>query len=115
MGDVIDGIGLAFNILSFVASLAFMAFWFRMIGRFMREAMAGLNPTFNRNPPSGKVLLRRLWCRHRAVARVRNGYGLNYTACTACGIDVSKGNISIQPWSTCRASGSGATLGSCLL
>lgn len=91
MGDVIDGIGLVFNILSFLVSLAFMAFWFTMVGRFMREAMAGLNPTFSRNPPSTRVMFRRLWCQHRAVARVRNSYGLNYTACTTCGTDVNRG------------------------
>lgn len=91
MGDVIDGISLAFQILSFVVTLGFAAFWFTMVGRFMREAMAGLNPTFSRNPPSFKVAVRRLWCTHKGVSRVQNAWGLKYTACTNCGFDVNRG------------------------
>lgn len=91
MSDLIDGLSLGFQILSFAVSLAFMAFWFKMMGRFMREALSGLNPTFSRNPPSAKVMLRRMYCSHRSVSRVRNSYGLNYTACTNCGKDVNHG------------------------
>lgn len=91
MGDVIDGLSLTLSFLSFVVMLAFMAFWFTMVGRFMREALSGLNPTLARDPPSAKVMVRRLYCRHRLVARVKNSWGLNYTACTGCGVDVNRG------------------------
>lgn len=91
MGDVIDGLNLALNFLSWIVGLCFMAFWFSMAGRFMRDLAASINPTFNRNPPTAKVMLRRLWCSHRDVSRVRNSWGLNYTACTMCGKDVNYG------------------------
>lgn len=91
MSNTIDGLSLGLDFIQWAVSLAFMAFWFKMMGRFMREAMASVNPTFNRNPPSAKVSMRRIWCKHTHVSRLRNSYGLNYTGCTSCGVDVNRG------------------------
>lgn len=91
MSDLVDGLTLGFQVFSWIVGLFFMAYWFRAMGNFNRSVMASLNPTFNRNPPSGKVALRRLWCSHRHVSRVRNSWGLQYTACTSCGKDVNLG------------------------
>jgi hypothetical protein len=93
LSDVIDGLGLALGMLQFVVSLAFMAFWFKMMGNFMRQALSGLNPTLARHKPTGKVAIRRLWCRHRHVSRIKDEYGRAYTACTACGHDVNQGKF----------------------
>lgn len=91
MGDVIDGLALGLGVLQFAVFLGFMAYWFSRMGRFSREVASALNPTLARDPPSDKVLLRRMYCRHRQVSRVRNAYGTRYTACVACGVDVNRG------------------------
>lgn len=91
MSDLIDGLTLGFQVFTWAVSMCFMAFWFTMMGRFMREAMVGLNPSFNRNPPTGKVAILRLLCSHRHVSRVQNSWGTKYTACTRCGKDVNRG------------------------
>lgn len=91
MSDLIDGLTLGFQVFTWLVSLAFMAFWFRAIGNFSRQLAGSINPTFNRDQPSQKVSIRRIWCQHRHVSRVRNSWGLQYTACTACGHDVNRG------------------------
>lgn len=91
MGDVIDSLQLGLGVLQFAIMLGFLAYWFTRMGRFSRELASALNPTFRRDPPGDKVLLRRLFCSHREISRVRNAYGLQYTACTRCGIDVNAG------------------------
>lgn len=91
MSDLIDGLTLGFQVFTWFIGLCFMAFWFKATGNFMRQAMSGLNPTFNRNPPSQKVAFRRFFCRHRHVSNVKDQYGRHYLACTACGHDVNHG------------------------
>lgn len=41
--------------------------------------------------PSFRVMARRLWCRHKHVARVRARYGRITTLCTNCAKDVNRG------------------------
>lgn len=41
--------------------------------------------------PSFKVMVRRLWCRHRNVAVIRGVYGRRTTACVSCAKDVNRG------------------------
>jgi hypothetical protein len=91
MSDLIDGLHFGFDFLQWMVGLAFMAFWFRAVGRLVREGMRGLNPSLGRDPPSGTIAIRRMWCRHTHISRVRNAWGLNYTACTKCGSDVNAG------------------------
>lgn len=91
MSDLIDGLTLGFSVFTWIVSLCFMAFWFRAIGSFMRQALGGMNPALARDPPTFKVSILRVFCRHHDVSRVQNSWGTKYTACTRCGINVNLG------------------------
>lgn len=43
------------------------------------------------DPAAPNVLLRRLFCKHRVIARVKDPWGRQYTGCAACGTDVNAG------------------------
>ena len=57
-----------------------------MVTRVTETLKKGAGPL-----PSTKVLLRRIWCRHRHVARTRGRYGQSMTACVRCSKDVNAG------------------------
>jgi len=97
MSDLIDGLRLGFEVFTWLVSMAMMVFYFRLVGAFFRQLAGSINPTLNRDPRTMKISLRRLICNHRHVSRVRNSYGLNYTACTHCVKDVNAGKRT-QEW-----------------
>jgi hypothetical protein len=60
----------------------------KIVGRF--DDQFG-SPTLNRTKSTEKQLLRRFFCKHHVIARTRDPYLRNYTACVECGKDVNKG------------------------
>ena len=92
MSEALEWTKLILGTLMQMASLAFSVGMLFIFYRAFRLWMGRLNPTLNRSGiPKGRYLMRRLFCHHRHVSRVRDSYGRNYTGCTRCGEDVNQG------------------------
>ena len=73
--------GIASNLLLYVLAYKGWRMW-----------LSTRNPILARNTPTGKYMLRRMFCHHnKGYTKVRDAYGRNYTACTYCGADVNAG------------------------
>ena len=64
----------------------FMVMLFVTLQRVQEMVAKGSGPQAN-----FRVLLRRIWCRHRLVAMTRGKYGARVWLCVRCAKDVNKG------------------------
>lgn len=83
--------GAGVDLLLGLVQLAIMAAWLILMWQIVRIFLGPWVHRRGQRFPSPKIMVRRMWCKHRFVARIRDPYGRHYTACGQCGIDVNQG------------------------
>lgn len=91
MSAALEWIDLFFDILFRAVGLAATAFFYYMVWQMWSHYSRPM--AYKGGPKIGiKCMVRRLWCHHTSVARVKDPHtGRNYTACTYCATDVNEG------------------------
>lgn len=89
--SALEAVSLVFDILFKVASLSLTFLLYYMLYQMWTHYARPL--AYKGGPKlTAMCLVRRLWCQHRNVARVKDpSNGRNYTACTYCALDVNQG------------------------
>lgn len=65
-----------------VSGILLLAMFVRTFWNFYSEGRHEL--------PAMNVLVRRIYCRHRSLSRVKTRYGFRRTVCSRCGTDVNR-------------------------
>jgi hypothetical protein len=88
--DAVEWAKFGFQVFAWAVSMAISVVTFMIMGQFVHGLWAFYTEGRGGPPPTFRVLLRRIYCRHRSLSRVKNRYGHRQTLCSECGKDVHK-------------------------
>jgi hypothetical protein len=89
-GSAVEWAQFGLQVLAFVIGTGMSVLMFLVMIQFVRTFWNFYSEGRHGGLPSTRVLLRRIWCRHRILGRVKSRYGFHVTRCAACGVDVNR-------------------------
>lgn len=86
-----EWVDLGFRVLVVTVSLLFQVLILVLLWRFFQAVAQPWMHRRGSSFPSPRIFFRRIYCKHPVVARTRDPYGRNFTACARCGVDINQG------------------------